>query len=323
MKRRLLAAPLALLLSHASHAHHAFAADYEEGNEGTLTGVVTEVVFKNPHARYYLEVTNEDGSKEIWDLETQNLMMLGRMGWYKDTIKVGDTITVDGVFGRNDTKRMSLIVATLADGRKISPYPSNTRTNVEIYRADEAAETEAGIVSVATNITDGLYELDDTHAYVSFSYSHMGLSNPQLHFADLSGGLTLNGRDMSESSVQITIDAASIESGVAELDDELKSADFFDVANHPDIAFSSTSYDELSEDTGRLHGELTVMGITKPVSLDVTINSAAMNRMVRKDMIGFSATGTIQRSDYGLTAYEQFVSDELALNIQAEFAKAD
>lgn len=306
-----------------SHAHHAFAADYEEGNEGTLTGVVTEVVFRNPHARYYLEVTNDDGSKEIWDLETQNLMMLGRMGWYKDTIKVGDTITVDGVLGRNNTKRMSLIVATLADGRKISPYPSNTRTNVEIYDQDETAEADPGIVSVATNITDGRYELDDRHAYVTFSYSHLGLSNPQLHFADLSGELTLDGRDMSRSSVQITIDAGSIDSGVVELDAELRGNEFFDVVNHPHITFASTSYEELSENTGRLHGDLTVLGTARPVSLDVTINSAAMNRMVRKDMIGFSAAGTIRRSDYGLTAYDPFVSDELALNIQVEFAKAD
>ena len=65
------------------------------------------------------------------------------------------------------------------------------------------------------------------------------------------------------------------------------------------------------------------MGITKPVTLDVLINSAAMNRMVRKEMIGFTATGVINRSDFGLTAYDQFVGDELNLDIQVEFARAN
>ena len=80
--------------THVFRAHHAFAADYEAGNEGTISGVIKEVMFRNPHARYYLEVTNEDGSTELWDLETLNLMMLGRMGWDKNTIKVGDEVKV-------------------------------------------------------------------------------------------------------------------------------------------------------------------------------------------------------------------------------------
>ena len=103
----------------------------------------------------------------------------------------------------------------------------------------------------------------------------------------------------------------------------MRGADFFDVANHPGITFVSSSYEETSENAGTLNGDLTVMGVTKPVTLDVTINSAAMNRMVRKEMIGFSAVGVIKRSDFGLTAYDKFVSDELTLDIQVEFARAN
>ncbi len=302
------------------HAHHAFAADYEAGNEGTISGVVTEVVYRNPHARYYLEVTAENGEKETWDLETQNLMTLGRMGWKKDTIQVGDELTVTGILGRNNTKRMSIVTVTLPSGRVISPFPSNRRTNVDL---NEGAAADSGIRSIARNVTAGHYELDDTHAYVTFSYSHMGLSNPQLHFADLEGELELDGGNMSTSSVNIVIDAASIDSGVPELDEELRSPDFFDVASHPQMTFASTSYAETSPNTGVLTGDLTVLGMTRPVTLDVTINSAAMNRMVRKDMIGFSATGVVKRSDFGLTAYDQFVGDDLRLNVQVEFVKAD
>ena len=322
MKYLLLAIPVLLLACQAAHAHHAFAADYEEGNEGTISGTITEVVYKNPHARYYVEVTADDGSKELWDLETMNLMMLGRMGWKKDTIKVGDEVTVTGILGRNNTKRMSITTVELPSGRIISPVRSLTTTNAELNKTAEAP-TDKAFTSIAANISPGTYELDQPHAYLSVSYSHMGLSNPRLHFSDFDAELELDGNSMAQSSVSITVNAASIDSGVADLDEHLRGTDFFDVANHPEITFASSAYEETSENTGLLTGDLTVMGITKPVTLDVLINSAAMNRMVRKEMIGFTATGVINRSDFGLTAYDQFVGDELNLDIQVEFARAN
>lgn len=314
---------LVLMFSAGSaSAHHAFAADYEAGNEGTIQGTVTEVVYKNPHARYYLEVAAADGSTELWDLETMNLMMLGRMGWKKDTIEVGDEITVTGILGRDNTKRMSIVTVKLPSGRVISPVRSLSTTNAELNRSADGNEEKA-FTSIATGVSPGRYELDETHAYLTFSYSHMGLSNPRLQFADFDATLTLDGANMAACEVEISIDPSSIDSGVPELDAELRGEAFFDVANHPQITFTSTAYEELSENTGRLLGELTVLGITKPVSLDVKINSAAMNRMVRKELIGFSASGTVLRSEFGLTAYDQFVSDELTLDVQVEFARAN
>lgn len=321
MLRASIALAATALVALEADAHHAFAADYEAGKEGTVTGTVTEVVYKNPHARYYLEVTADDGSTELWDLETMNLMMLGRMGWRKDTIKVGDELTVTGILGRNNTKRMSIVTVTLPSGRVISPVRSLATTNAELNESDAASDK--GFESIATAVSPGSYELDPAHAYLTFSYSHMGLSNPVLHFGEFDANLVLDGRDMTASEVDITIAAASIDSGVDELDEELRGADFFDVANHPEMTFTSTGYDEHSENSGVLHGDLTVLGITRPVSLDVIINSAAMNRMVRKEMIGFSATGTVKRSDFGLTAYDEFVGDDLELQVQVEFVRAN
>ncbi len=303
-------------------AHHAFAADYEAGNEGEVEGVITEVIYKNPHARYYLEVENDDGETELWDLQTMNLMMLGRVGWTKDTLQVGDHVKVEGILGRDNTKRLSINVVTVDDGRVISPQRGIRESNVQLnarVNADVAGSSEFD--SIASNITPGSYELDDTHAYLSFSYSHLGLSNPQIHFADFVANLELSGNDMSQSQVSITIDAASLDSAIPELDDDLKGADFFDVANYPEITFQSTAYEETSESSGRLTGDLSVRGVTKPVTLDVTINSAAMNPLNRREMIGFSATGILNRSDYGLTAYAPLVGDELSLTVQVEFEK--
>jgi polyisoprenoid-binding protein YceI len=303
-------------------AHHAFAADYEPGNEGEVEGVIVEVIYKNPHARYYLEVENDDGETELWDLQTMNLMMLGRVGWKKDTLQVGDNVKVEGILGRDNTKRMSINVVTVDDGRVISPQrgirESSAQLNARV-NADVAGSIEFD--SIASNITPGSYELDDTHAYLSFSYSHLGLSNPQIQFADFEASLELNGDDMSLSQVRITIDAASVDSTVPELDDDLKGPDFFDVANHPEITFQSTAYEETSDSSGRLTGDLSVRGVTLPVTLDVSINSASMNPLNRKEMIGFSATGSINRSDYGLTAYAPLVGDELSLAVQIEFEK--
>lgn len=322
MKILQLAVPVALMFCQTSYAHHAFAADYENGNEGTVSGVVTEVVYKNPHARYYLEVTGDNGSSELWDLETMNIMMLGRMGWKKDTIQVGDEVTVTGILGRNDTNRMSITTVKLPGGRVISPVRSLATTNAELNES-AGDTTDNAFTSVATAISPGRYELDEKHAYLTFSYSHMGLSNPRLQFSAFDAELELNGNDMAQSHVRIAVDAASIESGVAELDEELRGTDFFDVANHPEITFESNAYEETSENEGRLTGDLTVMDITKPVTLVVTINSAAMNRMVRKEMIGFTASGVISRSDFGLTAYDKFIGDELNLDIQVEFVRAN
>lgn len=324
VRRYLIFLLLPFVQINSAEAHHAFAADYEAGNEGEIEGVITEVIYKNPHARYYLEVTNDDGSKELWDLQTMNLMMLGRVGWTKDTLQVGDNVKVEGILGRDNTKRMSINVVTVDDGRVISPLTGVRVSQADIKsRMEPASESQPGeIASIAANITPGTYVPDDRHAYLSFSYSHLGLSNPQLFFRDFDATLELDGNNMSNSEVSITIDAASIDSSVPALDDDLMGAEFFDVANHPEITFQSTAYEESSEDSGLLTGELSVRGVTKPVTLAVKINSAAMNRMTRKEMIGVSVTGTVNRSDYGLDGLLPMVGDEVSLDIQVEFEKA-
>ena len=323
MRRYLALLFLPFIHINTATAHHAFAADYEAGNEGEVEGVITEVIYKNPHARYYIEVTNDDGSKELWDLQTMNLMMLGRVGWTKDTLQVGDKVKVEGILGRDETKRMSINVVTVDDGRVISPQRGIRESNADLSARDSADVAAAGdIDSVASNITPGLYELDDKHAYLSFSYSHLGLSNPQIQFANFDASLQLDGNDMSQSRVSVTIDATSVDSAVPALDDDLKGTDFFDVENHPEITFQSTAYEESSESSGRLTGDLSVRGVTKPVTLDVTINSASMNPLNRREMIGFSATGSLKRSEFGLTAYAPMASDELSLEVQLEFEKA-
>ena len=170
-------------------------------------------------------------------------------------------------------------------------------------------------------IPPGNYELDENHAYLTFSYSHLGLSNPQLRFQDFDADLRLDPIALENSSVSVTIDAASIDTAIPEFDEVLRGEEYFDVGSYPEIRFESTSYQPLSDDAGTLTGDLTVKGTTVPVNLDVVINNANVALMTNRPTIGFSATGQLARSDFGLSGMLPMVGDEISIKIQAEFSQ--
>ena len=309
MSMRYMSAGFILLLhSNIAASHHAFAVDYTPDLTGTIEGEVVEVFYQNPHARYYVEVTTEDGTRETWDAQTMNLMALGRLGWLQDTVQVGDSVEIYGNLGRNNTRRINILTLKEADGLVWRPMG---RGNF--------GEQATGL----TSIPSGTYELDKNHAYLSFSYSHLGLSNPQLRYTDFDATLNLDVLAMHNSSVDVTIDSTSLDTMVPQLDEELRGESFFDVANYPEITFTSTAYEPLRPDAGRLTGDLTVKGVTRPVTLDVQINEAADNPMSRDPTIGISVTGTLSRSGFGLPGMVPMIGDEVALEIQLELIRTD
>ncbi|MBB5519913.1 YceI family protein [Amphiplicatus metriothermophilus] len=180
------------------------------------------------------------------------------------------------------------------------------------------AQTAAESVDLAA-APAGTYVTDPKHRYITFTYWHQGYSRPYLRWRDWEGVLEWNPENPEQSSISVTIDAASIDSGVDEFDDHLRSADFFDVANHPEIAFESTSVERVGPNKGKVTGELTIKGVTKPVALDVTFNKAdALQDGGHK--LGFSAKTTVKRSDFGVDRYVPFVGDEVEVLIEAELA---
>ena len=110
---------VALLASSTSTAHHSFAAEFLEDQTRTIDGVVTEVWFKNPHVRYYVEITNEEGDKETWDTRTTSPTILVRRGWTPKTIQEGDRVKVHGHLGRDGRKLLSVIYIELEDGTRL------------------------------------------------------------------------------------------------------------------------------------------------------------------------------------------------------------
>ena len=167
----------------------------------------------------------------------------------------------------------------------------------------------------------GEYALEKTHAYVTFSYSHGGMSNPILSFQDFDATATVDPDSPEDSALRVRIDPASIDSAVDAFDEHLKSPDMFDVAEYPEITFVSTALQMEGPDSGTLTGDLTMKGITKPVTLDVVLNGVGQNRE-GLPAFGISATGQLDRAEWDLGYAAPFVGTEVDLRIEAEFQQA-
>ncbi len=162
------------------------------------------------------------------------------------------------------------------------------------------------------------YRFDTVHSQVQFRVSHLGFSESEGEFHDLRGGFRFDRDDWSKSSCDVTIGIASLD-----LDDEawnrkLLESDWFDGARHPDMRFRCLQVTQKDEHHGRIDGELTLRGITRPVSLDLQFNRAAIHKYSLKYTAGFSATTMIRRSDYGMHKYIPEIGDEIAIRLDIE-----
>lgn len=140
------------------------------------------------------------------------------------------------------------------------------------------------------------WQIDPAHTSVEFGVKHMMISTVRGSFKDVSGAVTPADRP----TVSVTIPVATIDTGVGQRDDHLRSADFFDVANHPEMTFTGTLVEGTIEEGGLLAGDLTIRGTTKPVTLEVESNGE-MKDPWGNIKLGFTATGTINRTEFGLT----------------------
>ena len=187
--------------------------------------------------------------------------------------------------------------------------------------APAAAPAEPAVEAIKGQ--SGTYALDPTHTDVLVEWTHFGFSKPSAHFGITEGKLVYDADDVSKSSVEVTIPVTAIDTFVPKLDEHLKGADFFDAGKFPTATFKSTSVAAAGTNKLTVTGDLTVKGITKPVTLDVTLNGAGEHPMAKKQAIGFSATGTLKRTDFGVGAYAPNVSDDVQLRITTEGTLAD
>lgn len=170
-------------------------------------------------------------------------------------------------------------------------------------------------------LPSGDYSVDKSHAYITFSYSHIGFSKPQVGFDSFDLDLDFNADNPEMSALNVTIDATSVESRVEEFNEHLNGANFFDTANHPEITFQSTSISRTGDGSYDVVGDLTIKGVTKPVTLNTTIIKAGMHPLSKAPTIGMTGEATVNRSDWGLSRAVPMVSDEVTITVTAEMPK--
>lgn len=162
------------------------------------------------------------------------------------------------------------------------------------------------------------YRIDPNHTQVEFSWTHFGFSHPTGRFDKVEGTFLFDPADPTKSSLDVTIPVSSIDTGVDDLDEHLRSDDFFDEAKFPTATFKSTKVERVDEDELKVSGDLTIHGVTKPVVLEVTVNRIGDHPMTKRAAAGFDAKLTIKRSDFGIGKYVPNVSDEIAIGITTE-----
>lgn len=166
----------------------------------------------------------------------------------------------------------------------------------------------------------GTWTVDKGHSTLGFSVKHMMFTTVRGVFTELEGSFTVNEDGSGEA--QARIDAASINTNTPDRDAHLKSGDFLDVENHPELTFKSTSSERVSDNQARLSGDLTVRGTTRPVTLDVSFNGILPKDLYGMPRASFSATTTVNRKDFGLVWNQALetggflIGDEVTLELE-------
>lgn len=167
------------------------------------------------------------------------------------------------------------------------------------------------------------YELDKSHADITFTVSHLGYSSTHGRFNEFDGKLLFDANNPGNSSVEVTIVAGSIETSWAKRNTHLKSADFFNIDKYPTMQFVSTEIVMESENTGKLTGNLTMLDQTHPVTLDLTINKVAPHPRSNKMTFGVTATGVLQRSNWGMDKFVPGIADDIELRLDMEASEKE
>jgi len=164
------------------------------------------------------------------------------------------------------------------------------------------------------------YTVDPRHTFPSFEISHLGFSIQRGRFNQTSGSIMIDPKS-GTGNIDVTIETASISTGLAELEDHLRGKDFLDAAQYPKISFISDKLTFIDQKLTAVDGNLTLHGVTKPVSLQVDHFHCGMNLIAMKSKCGANATTIIKRTEFGVSKYAPMITDEVKIEIQIEATK--
>lgn len=181
----------------------------------------------------------------------------------------------------------------------------------------------AAVALMSTSVFAQNWKVNKAHSHFTFTITHLAVSDVDGVFKDFDATITSTKPDFSDAQFSFTAQTASLTTGVDARDNHLKSPDFFDVAKNPTITFTSTSIKPTSAGHYSLTGNVTLNGVTKPVTLDLWYRGTITNPMSKAPDAGFQVTGTIKRSDFnfGSKFGSPMLSDEVAIKAVGEFDK--
>lgn len=229
--------------------------------------------------------------------------------------------------------RLFLISASALVLAACAPATEAPAADAAAPAAAEATTEAAPEAEVALGAA-GTYKADPWHTSVTWRVTHLGLSKYTARFKTMDATLIFNPEDLSANSVEVTIDPTSVEtdfggdykgthqdSPYASFNEDLaQNPGWFNAGAHPQITFKSTGVTQTGVNTGTVTGDLTFLGVTKPVTLDVTYNGMVQLPWTpNQDRIGFSAKTTLKRSDFGMTGNLEFIGDDVEVIVETEF----
>jgi polyisoprenoid-binding protein YceI len=186
-----------------------------------------------------------------------------------------------------------------------------------------ASSVHAEATTDIKNTPSGVYEIDPNHASVTFKIMHMGFSRYTGRFDKLEGTLNFNNASPEQSSLDVTVYPNSVDTNNAKLEEELRGDKWLNVIKYPRATFHLTKIERTGPTTGKVTGELTLMGMTHSLVLDATLIGTGDNFFTKKPVLGISAVGTLKRSDFGFNNMIPMVGDDVTLEIEAEFDKTE
>lgn len=179
----------------------------------------------------------------------------------------------------------------------------------------------AAILLTGPALAAETYTFDPTHTSVIWNTTHLGKSSPHGIFSNIEGTLVLDEAAPENSKINVTVPTGLVATGLPKFDEHLKNQDFFNVTEFPAATFVSTSVEKTSDTTAKVTGDLTLLGVTKPLTLDVVFNGKGIHPMNQKEVVGFSASGVIKRSEFGMNYGLPNVGDDVKIQIEAEALK--
>lgn len=179
------------------------------------------------------------------------------------------------------------------------------------------------IVAISSVLYSGVvsaqaWQFDKSHTRVGFTVDHLGFSTVVGDFRQFDGQVQYDPKQPNALKVDFEIATKSIDSGWSARDEHLRKADFFNVEKFPKMTFTSTAVKVVDDNKSQVTGNLTLLGITKPVTLEVTVNKMALNPISKLQTAGITATTTIKRSDWGMTTYVPAIGEDIPVRIDAE-----